>query len=119
MIPSQSLYKAKKVEIATKIATKTFGDANELAPFDWFSASPEGVAVSDVAGADEAGADAVGVEVFDGGEPALLRAAPISCGIINGLVPAAPRSIDPSSFITSALEARKLRVKRTFSATRG
>jgi len=114
MIPSQSLYKAKKVEIATKIATKTFGDANELALFDWFSASPEGVAVSDVAGADE-----VGVEVFDGGEPALLRAAPISCGIINGLVPAAPRSIDPSSFITSALEARKLRVKRTFSATKG
>lgn len=48
-------------------------------------------------------------------EPALLRAALMSWGIIRGVVPAALRSMNPLLCITSGLAARKLRVKSTFS----
>ena len=48
---------------------------------------------------------------------ALLMAALRSWGIIKGVELAELRSMSPLSFNTSALDARKLRVKSTFSAT--
>lgn len=101
------LHRAKKVAIATITPTRTFGDVIDRAPLVLRPAAVEdgwGVA-SEVDGVDEG---AAGEE--DAGAPALLRALARSWGIIKGVDAAALRSIDPSSFITSALDAKKLRV---------
>jgi len=89
------------------------GDDIDNAPLVFNAdAGAEGAGVLDVTGAEGA---ATGLEDED--DPVLLRATLRSWGIIKGVVPAALRSTDPSSLRTSALEARKLRVYMTFSAT--
>lgn len=92
--------------------TRTLGDDIDSAPLFIADAGDEGAGTLGVAGAGGAAAALEGED-----DPALLRAALRSWGIIKGVVPAALRLTDPSSLSTSALAARKLRVYMTFSAT--
>jgi hypothetical protein len=97
------------------IPTRILGDVRELAPLD-LAPTAEG---DDDAAEDAAEEDASLVaEAYDEElAPLLLSAEVISCGIIMGVLPAAPRSTDPSSLMTSEFAARKLRVYMTFCAT--
>lgn len=111
----ETFYSANKVAIAMKKPTKTFGDASELAPFEW----PEVDPVEEDVGEDvtiEVAVD-VGVLAVVELDEALLRAALRSWGIVKGVELAELRSMRPLSFNTPVLDARKLRVKSTFSAT--
>jgi hypothetical protein len=89
------------------IPTRILGDVRELAPLDL---APTAEGEEDAAEEDAS----LVAEAYDDDDeelaPLLLSAAVISCGIIMGVLPAAPRSIDPSSLMTSEFAAKKLRV---------
>lgn len=94
--------------------TRTLGEAIDPAPLDAGAEVAETEAedsAADVEGEVAASAD-------EGLEAAELSAAEMSWGIMRGVLEVAPRSTDPSARTMSGLVAKRLRVKRTFSATR-
>jgi len=105
------VYIIKKVATAATRPTTALGDDMTIAPFF----KPDAIAEGEGALGVTAAGDVTGLEAED--DPALLIATLRYWGIIKGEVPAALRSTDPLSVITSGLTARKLRVYMTFSAT--